>query len=349
MAKDIFRGGFGRICRHLSANQIPERQCGRRFYAASRLQEFGKCEETRSPDIPYDPGQLFLHKSFFYRGIILFSWNSQVIEHTGISADKKQDRFRKYRNIKSHISDSKEVKRIYQQYYMVLSDRRDSPYKRNKMEAMQFYRFPNRDNASAVICASSNTDIINHNDIIPYSSTEEMPIVNEVFKSYFDYDKDKVPACRVKPELNITIQTQFPWSDMDNVVYKETTKNIQVTGIPFYLGSHQTEKTSKTYTWMYCIRIENLGMDILQLRKREWLLYCKITSQIDSEHGPLVTGEEPIFSPDMRFYQYVSLVSLNSPRGSMWGCYTMTRPDGTEVMIRIPRMELRCDDAEKVL
>ncbi|OWF42688.1 polymerase delta-interacting protein 2-like isoform X2 [Mizuhopecten yessoensis] len=339
MAKDIFRGGFGRLCWRMTANLNTELQHGKRFYAASGLQEFGKCEETRSADIPYDPGQLFLHKSFLYRGIVLFSWNSSVITHT---SDKQKDKTSKNANVKSHIPDSKRMKRNFQQYYMALTDPRDSPYKRNQMEAMHYLK--ERDDISTAVCTASNTDIVNHHDIIPYSSTEEIPIANELFKAYFDYDKNKVPACRVKPELNNAIQMHFPWADMDNVVYKETTKNIQVTCIPFFLGASKSEKTSKKYTWMYCIRIENLGLDTLQIRQREWLLFCNSTAKINTERGPTVEGQEPVLSPERKCYQYVSIVHLNSPRGSLWGSYTMVRPDGTEVIIRIPRMELRCDD-----
>ncbi|XP_060084462.1 polymerase delta-interacting protein 2-like [Ylistrum balloti] len=352
MAKDIFRGGFRHICRRIYADLSAEGQCGKRFYTTSRLKEFGKCEEAKSADIPYDPGQLFLHKSFFYRGIILFSWNSRILDITHVNtSDKHKEKSSKQTDVKSHHSDTKRIKRSFQQYYMVLSDPRDSPYKRNQVAAMHYLQ--DRNGVSATVCKVSNTDIVNHDDIIPYTSTEEIPIANEVFKSYFDYDKDKVPACRVKPELNITIQTHIPWSDMDNVVYKETTKHIQVTCIPFFLGASQytemkTSKPIKTFTWMYCVRIENLGMDILQLRNREWFVFCTSTSKINTERGPSIEGQEPILSPDTKCYQYVSLVHLNSPRGSLWGNYTMVRPDGTEVIIRIPRMELRCDNARNL-
>ena len=50
------------------------------IYLPCRLAEVGRLEPAKS-DGKYETGQLFLHRIFGYRGVVLFPWTARVYAH----------------------------------------------------------------------------------------------------------------------------------------------------------------------------------------------------------------------------------------------------------------------------
>lgn len=66
-------------------------------------------------------------------------------------------------------------------------------------------------------------------------------------------------------------EKNHPWLELSDV-HRETTENIRVTVIPFYMGMREAQN-SHVYWWRYCIRLENLDSDVVQLRERHWRIF----------------------------------------------------------------------------
>ena len=56
-------------------------------------------------------------------------------------------------------------------------------------------------------------------------------------------------------------------------VDRETTEDIRVTVIPFYMGSRDSQG-QEVFWWRYCIRLENMGDLAVQLRERHWRIFA---------------------------------------------------------------------------
>lgn len=86
------------------------------------LAEVGKLE-TPKPEGKYDTGQLFLHRVFGYRGVILFPWLARVFDRDTPNQTKVDPE-----KLEKDGNDSKEVKGKMHTFYQVLIDSRDCPY-----------------------------------------------------------------------------------------------------------------------------------------------------------------------------------------------------------------------------
>lgn len=106
-----------------------------------------------------------------------------------------------------------------------------------------------------------------------------------------------------------------PWLELSDV-HKETTENIRVTVIPFYMGCRESH-TNSVYWWRYCIRLENLGALAVQLRERHWRIFS-LSGTLETVRGRGVVGQEPALTRTLPAFQYSSHVSLQAPSGHMW-------------------------------
>lgn len=88
------------------------------FFIFSRLAEVGKLETPKIQG-KYETGQLFLHRIFGYRGVILFPWLARVYDR---EIQSKRDTSDSNGNV------NKDVKGKTHTFYQVLIDSRDCPY-----------------------------------------------------------------------------------------------------------------------------------------------------------------------------------------------------------------------------
>ncbi|XP_055357817.1 uncharacterized protein LOC129602723 isoform X2 [Paramacrobiotus metropolitanus] len=113
----------------------------RRTYASAvRLAEVGKFEEPKEQNLKYPTGQLFLHRIFGYRGVVLFPWLARVFDRDlagrkeGIKIDPAQNEGAAFNN----IGTGRDVKGRAVPYYQVLIDARDCPHIRAQSETVTF-------------------------------------------------------------------------------------------------------------------------------------------------------------------------------------------------------------------
>ncbi|XP_065140541.1 polymerase delta-interacting protein 2-like isoform X1 [Paramisgurnus dabryanus] len=293
------------------------------------LETVGVFEATKQHG-SYEIGQLFLHSVFGYRGIVLFPWHARLYDRDVIptTTDSKSET--------SGNHASKEVKGQTHTYYQVLIDTRDCPHisQRAQTEAVTF--LANHDDSRALY-AIPGLDYVSHEDILPYNSTDQMPIRHELFDRFLLYKPSKGPSFVPRDALHAWQEKNHQWLELSGV-HRETTENIRVTVIPFHMGMREAQN-SQVYWWRYSIRLENLGNEVVQLRERHWRIFS-LSGTLETVRGRGVVGREPVLSKEQPAFQYSSHVSLQSPSGHMWGSYRLERPGGTFFDVRIPPFSL---------
>ncbi|KAJ7309006.1 hypothetical protein JRQ81_008291 [Phrynocephalus forsythii] len=276
--------------------------------------------------------QLFLHSVFGYRGIVLFPWQARLYDRDVSSPGRERRRPRVQR-----------VKGKTHTYYQVLIDARDCPHisQRSQTEAVTF--LTNHDDSRALY-AIPGLDYVSHEDILPYSSTNQVPIQHELFERFLVYDQTKVPPFVARDTLLAWQEKNHPWLELSDV-HRETTENIRVTVIPFYMGMREAQN-SHVYWWRYCIRLENLNNEVVQLRERHWRIFS-LSGTLETIRGRGVVGRVSTAMGGQPAFQYSSHVSLHASSGHMWGTFRFERSDGSHFDVRIPPFSLESNKDEK--
>lgn len=265
----------------------------------------------------YQTGQLFLHRIFGYRAVILFPWSARVFDrHDG----------------RTNIQ---EIRPQSVTYYQALIDNRDMPYIRAQTESVTFLGHEQRDRN---LYAIPGLDYVAHEDVIPYTSTEKTPIEHELFDKFLLHDPDSTPNFISRENLKSWQDRHHQWLELSDVS-KDVTHQIRVTVIPFYIGS-RSSNGSIVHWWRYSIRIENLNPnEPVTLRERHWRIFS-LSGTLETGRGKGVVGQEPRLSKEYPAFQYSSHVSLSAPSGHMWGTFKMEKDDGKSIEVRIPPFNL---------
>ncbi|XP_032362921.1 polymerase delta-interacting protein 2 isoform X2 [Etheostoma spectabile] len=331
----------------VSRPRVECRACGlpggvqQRRYMSSRpegkiLETVGVFEAVKQHG-KYETGQLFLHSVFGYRGIVLFPWHARLYDRdiTPPMAESKPE--------PPGAHGSKEVKGKTHTYYQVLIDTRDCPHisQRSQTEAVTF--LANHDDSRALY-AIPGLDYVSHEDILPYNSAEQIPIQHELFERFLLFNPAKSPPFTARDTLKAWQEKNHPWLELSDV-HRETTENIRVTVIPFYMGMREAQN-SHVYWWRYCIRLENMGNEVVQLRERHWRIFS-LSGTLETVRGRGVVGREPVLSKEQPAFQYSSHVSLQAPSGHMWGTFRIERTDGSHFDVRIPPFSLESNKDDK--
>ncbi|XP_069768464.1 polymerase delta-interacting protein 2-like [Narcine bancroftii] len=193
-------------------------------------------------------------------------------------------------------------------------------------------------------CLLLGLDYVSHEDILPYNSSDRSPIQHELFDRFLLYDSTKALPFVARDTLRAWQERNHPWLELSDV-HRETTENIRVTVIPFYMGMREAQN-SHVYWWRYCIRLENLGTEVVQLRERHWRIFS-LSGTLETVRGRGVVGREPVLSKEQPAFQYSSHVSLQAPSGHMWGSYRFESANRSLLDVRIPpfSLESKSDDS----
>ena len=119
--------------------------------------------------------------------------------------------------------------------------------------------------------------------------------------------------------------------------HSATTRAVTVRVAVSYLPD-QSEPARGRWFWAYHIRVENGGIQAVQLVSREWVIVDGRGARHDVQ-GEGVVGEQPVIAPGEAF-DYVSGCPLNTPTGHMEGLYHMLGADGVMFAVTIPRFPL---------
>nr|CAI5832129.1 unnamed protein product [Callosobruchus analis] len=201
----------------------------RRSYV--RLAEVGRLEQPKLSG-KYETGQLILHRVFGYRGVVLFPWLARVYD----------------RDLPHHRDGDeepgpgvgKEVRGRTHTFYQVLIDQRDCPYIRAQTESVTFL---GNQESSRSLYAIPGLDYVAHEDIIPYVSAEKTPLNHELFDKFLMPNPKGDPPFVAQETLKAWQNKNHPWLELSDV-HKETTENIRVTVIPFYMGCRESHANS---------------------------------------------------------------------------------------------------------
>jgi len=311
------------------------RSCRR---STARLSEVGVLE-TPKAEGSYVTGQLFLHRVFGYRGIILFPWQARIYDRDAAAAAVKGTEPAPEKAVDeapSSLSVSKDgsIPTQTSMYYQVLIDDRDCPYVRAQTESVSFL---GNHESSKSLYVIPGLDYVSHTDILPYNTNQKSPIMHELFDRFLSYDAEKQPCFKSRETLQAWQDKNHPWLELSDV-HRETTEDIRVTVIPFYMGSRDSQGQD-VFWWRYCVRLENLGDLAVQLRERHWRIFA-LNGTLETVRGRGVIGREPVLSKWQPAFQFSSHVSLHSPSGHMWGTFKMEREDGFTFDCRIPPFSL---------
>jgi polymerase delta-interacting protein 2 len=86
-------------------------------------------------------------------------------------------------------------------------------------------------------------DYVAHEDILPYASTDKQPIQHELFEKFLAHEPTKDPSFTPKETLRSWQEKNHPWLELSDV-HKETTENVRITVIPFYMGCRVTQNSA---------------------------------------------------------------------------------------------------------
>ncbi len=116
-----------------------------------------------------------------------------------------------------------------------------------------------------------------------------------------------------------------------------TTRNIRVQVEACHSPEHSVP--GNQWFFLYTVLISNEGAETVQLLSRHWII-TDATGQVKEVQGPGVVGEQPVLEPGDAF-EYTSGCPLETPFGSMEGCYQMVTQGGDPFEAEIARFELR--------
>ncbi|CAH8448862.1 unnamed protein product [Schistosoma curassoni] len=277
----------------------------------------------------YEPGQIFLHKKFGYRGIVLQRWKGKLFDRN-LQSTKSIE-------LTSHESPKGEgsVTNVYQ----VLTDQSDTEICNSALKHGITF-LPDDKRAFNAIYIVSEMDYVFHDDIIPYVPQDVSPIRNQYFSEFLLSTPDKDPPFIPTDHLRRWIEARKQSLEVTSI-HREVTEGIQTTVMPFYMGRRVTEdrKENDVRYWRYLIRLENLTMDRVQLRER-FLKIFSISGNLESIGGKGVVGMQPVLSPECPVFQYHSHIHFPVEWAHMWGTFRFEKHNGTSLDVKIPSFPL---------
>ncbi|MEW9625619.1 Co2+/Mg2+ efflux protein ApaG [Rhodanobacter geophilus] len=100
----------------------------------------------------------------------------------------------------------------------------------------------------------------------------------------------------------------------------------------------QSRPDDNRYVFAYTITLRNAGSVPAQLLARHWVI-TDANGKVEEVRGDGVVGEQPWMRPGDD-YEYTSGAVLETPVGTMGGCYQMLADDGTRFEAPIPSFTL---------
>ncbi|XP_054290108.1 polymerase delta-interacting protein 2-like [Macrosteles quadrilineatus] len=293
----------------------------------SQLVEVGKLETPNTPC--YQAGQLFIHKLFAYRGVIVLPCIGQVFD-LDVNGNSGDTHFNMER------LGGKDVKCYTKNYYEALIDMRDRPFCRIVNEMAIPKHAASKNDKRLMSCPG--LDHLSHDDIIPYKATEQVPFRHEMLGEFFDYTPANEICFEPKDVLKSSLGVNAAFN-MKIDVYKRTNDNVKITVIPTYLGYRNTESTT-TYSWNYSVQLENMSDSSIRILKQNW----KVTSLHETTDEVFcrgVMGEEVTIDSRAPVFKFISNVNLPTPFGHMIGNFKIEKQDLTKCLCPSPLFLLK--------
>lgn len=114
---------------------------------------------------------------------------------------------------------------------------------------------------------------------------------------------------------------------LDNICFMEQPKPYKIiVEVATTFIEEQSDPAVDRYVFAYTITIHNLGTVAVKLLTRHWVI-TDGEGQVREVRGQGVIGEQPSLKPGEQFC-YTSGAMIETPVGTMHGCYGMVGEDG---------------------
>lgn len=118
---------------------------------------------------------------------------------------------------------------------------------------------------------------------------------------------------------------------------QETFPDIRIQVATRYV-EEQSAPEQQRFVFAYHITISNRGNGLAQLIARHWII-TDGKGKIEEVKGLGVVGQQPLLQPGQS-HEYTSGCILETPVGSMGGCYRMVTEEGEVFEVPIPEFAL---------
>ena len=100
------------------------------------------------------------------------------------------------------------------------------------------------------------------------------------------------------------------------------TDGVRVRVLSAYVPA-RSDPDAGTFFFAYTVRVTNEGEDVVQLKRREWII-LDAEGREERVEGEGVVGQQPVLRPGQTF-EYASACPLRTPAGRMRGTYVFSR------------------------
>lgn len=83
-------------------------------------------------------------------------------------------------------------------------------------------------------------DYVAHEDVLPYTTNEDTALQHELFNQFLAYNPNRDPCFTAQESLKNWQEKNYALLELSDV-HKETTENVRVTVIPFYMGYKESQ------------------------------------------------------------------------------------------------------------
>ncbi|CAH8830695.1 unnamed protein product [Trichobilharzia szidati] len=211
-----------------SSLRAPQLLCKRNLLSHSRPTNLELIGHLQDASESYVPGQMFLHKHFGYRGIILQCWKGRLFDRNLQFIEAVEQKFPEFKK-----KDESKVN-----VYQVLTDQRDIEICNCALKPGITF-LPDDKRAFNAIYIVSEMDYVFHDDIIPYVPQDALPIRNEYMSEFLISAPDRDPPFMPTDHLRRWIEARKRSLEVTSV-HREVTENIRITVLPFYMGRRIT-------------------------------------------------------------------------------------------------------------
>lgn len=267
----------------------------------------------------FEAGQIFIHKTFAYKGVVVCSFPCRLHEKRSQQNEK-------------HL--------LTRDFYQVLIHRYDWSHMGFPVDITSYLvdaPMENKRHGQKMLTLINGMDCVSHEDIIPFTPSGGVNFDHDLFDHIFNASHDGIGLYDIamKPELveRYTNPNRSWLGPRD--VYRERTENIEVTVMTFYLGANMVGGQQQ-HMWRYVIRIENKKPENgVILRERTLKVYS--LNNMNQMHGHGVVGKQPELNAATPAFQFSSTLELKHTKGGhMWGRFKMERENGVLFDVHIP-------------
>ncbi|VDM20089.1 unnamed protein product [Hydatigera taeniaeformis] len=295
-----------------------------------RVAPIGQLQPTQKS--PYEPGQLILHRLFGYRGVVLSSWKANVYEMKTYTPenDKSSD-------ISEGISPSFKISAKCEQpmqAYAVLFDIRDAALSSPTMIAGVPFLLNGEGPCEATFNVT-DMDYAFHEDLIPYTCTHELPLMNPSFMELMHFDPDVEPKVYPTDRLERILKKYGSLLEVQSV-HQETTDGVRVTAVPFLMGRRKVSVSQQSCLWRYLILIENMTKRGMKLCGIYWNFSTPEGRPLNDYEADFV--DTPVLPMRSPYFQYHGCLEMPNPSVRASGFFRLEDIDGISVIVGIPNL-----------